>query len=311
MFQRPLRLVIPAFLLLGLATAVLFGKMEISTNEVELITQDLKLPNLPAEFEHYRIAFLSDLHFTPCLPTKPIEQALTIVKKENPDIVLLGGDLIWIPDGQLNKLALSMWRSENCPQVDASFQDYKDAGRRACAELSTMLAQLDAPDGIFTVFGNHDYWVNPQDCQEELAQTGIRVLHNEQISIDRGLKRITVTGLEDYWSSIPKLPERLSAARTNILLTHNPDLIAELLGGTAAKFDLALAGHTHGGQIRLPFIGALHYNISTPMLAEGLIRTEAGYVYTSRGIGTILLPIRLNCRPEVAVFSLHQQKTQH
>lgn len=140
-----------------------------------------------------------------------------------------------------------------------------------------------------------------------MSKAGIQVLLNTVFPVERQGKRLLVLGSDDYWTGIPStsaMPDKKEPGQVRIVLSHNPDYLSHLLEKTRFEFDLGLSGHTHGGQIKLPLIGALHYNIKDQRFAEGLFSHPRAVTYTSRGIGVVGLPIRINCPPEVNVFTL-------
>ncbi len=106
-------------------------------------------------------------------------------------------------------------------------------------------------------------------------------------------------------SVVSKLP-LFNENSFSILLTHNPDFSSFVLHDKNIKFNLSLSGHTHGGQIKLPIVGALGYNISDLRYKEGLVDYQETKLYTSRGLGYVELPIRINCPPEVTIITLRK-----
>ena len=131
------------------------------------------------------------------------------------------------------------------------------------------------------------------------------MLINRSVTFKRNLETFRIIGTDDYWTGIPRFaaaPKRESENR--VLISHNPDYVSFLLENTACEFDLALSGHTHGGQIKLPIIGALGYNVTDARFGEGLVHHKRGEVFTTRGLGVVEIPVRINCPPEVSILTL-------
>ena len=137
---------------------------------------------------------------------------------------------------------------------------------------------------------------------------GIDLLINQQRTITREDQTLQIFGVDDFLTGIPSPPPRNTLREgldTRIIISHNPDYISAILASEPDyHFDLALCGHTHGGQIRLPGVGAVMSQIRDDRFVSGLVTIERKKVYTSRGLGVVGLPIRYNCPPEVTVFRL-------
>lgn len=273
---------------------------ESSPDALRLERLELSIRRLPEQFAGYRIGFLTDLHFGPWLRHETISAAVQILLREAPDIILLGGDYIGIPNSTPGK---------HLPYApNQSFSKYSDylLPKVICDELGTLLAPLLAPDGVYGIFGNHDRWLAPVETKELLSTPRSRLLVNEPVSFTRGRARLTVLGLDDYWTGIPQftIPAERSPYEARILLSHNPDLISYLAEKRGVDFDLALCGHTHGGQICYAEDRAFFYNVEDRRFAQGLYQDKRMAVYTSRGIGMVELPLRINCPPEITLLTL-------
>ncbi len=265
----------------------------------------IRLPELPKEFIGYKIAFLADIHIGHYLDQDYLANVIDITKKEKPDIALFGGDYIWI---ERSLLAKSLVKFNHNSLSSLSAEDLIDASFKWCAKI---LSNLACPDGLYAVLGNHDRWENPALCINYFTEFKIKMLINNQEKIRRGAANLSIIGVDDYWTGIPKLGFLSPNKDKNdirILLSHNPDFISEVNKKTNFEFDLALCGHTHGGQIKLPLMGPLIYNIRSHELFEGLVPLKAKnhppYVFTTRGIGMVEVPIRINCPPEIAILTL-------
>jgi uncharacterized protein len=293
-----------AFLRCGLAAAGLSAlsapNASALADDVALRMEVVRIPLLPKSFDGFRIGFLSDPHLGPWVPDELVAQAVQRLKNEKVDLVCFGGDFIGIPESFPGGL-FPIKRNEKLAALRKSAMPDSIFGR-----VAGLLAGIRSANGSFAVYGNHDNWVGPRICRRKLAEGGITILKNEGHVVNRGGEALRLLGCDDYWTGVPAFaaPAKKPEREIRVLLCHNPDYVSYLLESTNVEFDLALCGHTHGGQIKLPFIGALSYNIRDRRFGEGLVRHAKGQVYTSRGIGVVEIPFRLNCPPEVSVLVL-------
>ncbi len=287
---------------LGLAGLGGYALTHDTTSQLSLVEQRVELPRLPKAFEGYRIGFFTDPHLGVYVPTEWVDEAISLLSKARIDVLLMGGDYIWFPD---NKGVEHLYPVRN-PRFA-----HTDKPTAMVSEIFSVVAdlaaKLDPPDGKFAVLGNHDGWTGPHLCKQEFTKRQIQVLENDVHSISRGSELLHIYGSADYWTGIPKPPPFSGLAAGNearILLTHNPDYTSELVRLNFQGIDLAISGHTHGGQVKLPLVGALHANVEDMRFREGFFRAGGLISYTSRGVGVVEMPIRLNCPPEVTVFEL-------
>ncbi|MBN8550354.1 MAG: metallophosphoesterase [Deltaproteobacteria bacterium] len=288
----------------GLATLGASGvlRADDDTNDFQLVELNVPIKDLPSAFEGYRIGFLTDTHLGIYVPTDWIDQSVGMLKAAGVDLLILGGDYIWLPD---RDAAEKFYPIRNRRFLRA--KDDMGVSREIFATMADVSAQLQPRDGSFGVLGNHDHWTNPAACVEEFGKKDIRILVNEKILISRGEQTLTVIGVDDYWTGIPKMPQlsdRGAGKEARVLISHNPDYVSELLRTGLPDLDFSLSGHTHGGQVKWPLIGALHYNIEDLRFREGFYRDKGLTSYTSRGIGVVEVPFRLNCPPEISLFTL-------
>jgi len=240
---------------------------------------EIPLRGLDAAFDGYRIAFLSDLHWGPRKRLAWLERIVDRVNALAPDLIAIGGDII-------------QFRARNI------------------AEGMAILDRLRAPDGVWCVLGNHDFrrrGIGPLRIRRELANTAIRELWNEAVPIRRGDVAFWLAGVGDFWRDVCDVYGALQGVppdEPRIVLSHNPDGYLQI-GGT--RVDLMLSGHTHGGQVRLPFIGpVITRTASGRTLGAGLQQVGETQIYTSRGVSHGDLPVRLFCRPELPVILLRK-----
>jgi len=256
--------------------ALLIYSTAIEPNTLEVTRHEIAIEGLPREFEGFRIVQLSDIHLGFWCRQRDVERHVRLANAENPDVVALTGDFV-------SRLA----------------RDIPGLGRR--------LGELRARHGVYAVLGNHDYWEDEDAVTRALRENGIDVLFDESREIRIGRGRLCIVGTDDMWGGSPdfdKAFEDIEEEDACIALAHNPDAATHIIGGLA---DLVLSGHTHGGLIVLPRIGALLSNSHLGRrVVSGLHEVNGMQVYISRGLarGTTLIPIRFRCRPEIAVFTL-------
>jgi len=291
-------------LALGGAGALLSGMPRSSfdsTEDLEIVQVEIPIEGLARELHGYRIGLLTDIHLGVAIRTDFVASAFSAVLAASVDMLLLGGDYLWIAESSLGKL-LQPARS---PEFLAPRSDLKRA-EAIFRTLASLLPHTPPRDGMFWVFGNHDRWVHPKMAETILGDTSARLLVNEQVEIERGESSILLVGADDYLTGVPRVPHLVRWRKgPTILLSHNPDHVGALSErGQLGLFDLALCGHTHGGQIHLPMIGAPLYNVRHHRFGAGLVQENGCSVYTSRGIGVVELPYRIGCRPEATIIRL-------
>lgn len=230
-----------------------------------------------------RIVQLTDFHFQRRVPARYVERCVEAANAEKPDLIALTGD-------------------------------YVHKGHRYVEGIADLLARLEAPLGVFAVLGNHDYAVRNalgirryprlhQRVAESLVRRGIRVLHNELLTLEVEGERYQISGVDDLWSRRCRPDLALAAldpALPHIMLAHHPRTI-ELLQDQ--RCDLMLSGHTHGGQIHTQRFGSVTLGRKMKRYAAGLYTHGQSRLYVNKGVG-FGLKIRYNRRPEIAVFDL-------
>lgn len=231
---------------------------------------------LHPDLEGFRVALLTDLHAGGGTPLWLIRRACRMAMAARPHLVALTGDF-----------AADDW---------TTFRPVLDA-----------LGSLHAPHGVWAVPGNHDHLVGIDTWHAEVARhPTVRDLTNRAVTMRVGGARLCVAGVDDWAEGEPTLEALPDPAARDftLLLAHSPDQ-AEAARRACDAVGLVLSGHTHGGQVRFPFVGALRNPAEHEALyEEGLRRRPWTQVYTSRGVGTVHLPLRFLCRPEVAVLEL-------
>lgn len=242
---------------------------------------DIRLARLPQEFHGFRIAQISDIHFGPYMGKAGLERALQLARSFRPDLLALTGDFVSHPFG-----------GSNGP-IGAHYAE-------PCADVLAAVTGIP----VLAILGNHDHWNNAAIVEGALQDRGIPVLRNRSIPLERGHNRIWVAGIDDALVEAADLDKALHdvpLSETTLLLAHEPDF-----ADYAARFpvDLQLSGHSHGGQVRLPGIGALILPTLARKYPIGLNRVGSLQVYTNRGLGVINPPVRFYCPPEVTFVTL-------
>jgi predicted MPP superfamily phosphohydrolase len=257
----------------------------VEANRPQLVTIEIPLAGLAESWDGFRIVQLSDIHYDEHFSIVPLRKAIDMVAGLKPDLVVLTGDYVTAP-----------WpRPRDWSAVWAS------TGIAPCAQW---LAKLQAPFGILAILGNHDFSANPLHVAALFQSHGISVLRNHSVSLEREGKRLWFAGLDDVLSGKPDLDLALRGipiGETIVLLAHEPDF-ADYVG--RRPIALQLSGHSHGGQIRLPLIGPPYLPKLARKYPWGLRRIGPLTLYTNAGIGTIRVPVRLNCPPEVTLITL-------
>ena len=250
------------------------------THQVVVEKVEVWLERLPKELDGLTIVHLSDLHYVSERDSTVIRAAVRATNALNPDIVVLTGDYVTV---SINRSSFSSAQS--------------------AAPCSQILSDLHAPMGVFAVLGNHDQ-CNPQFIVRSFESHGITVLKNYALYVERGGARLWLAGVDDVLAGKPRLDESLrtiARGEPTILLAHEPDFADEV---KKYPVDLQLSGHSHGGQIRLPLAGATYLPPLARKYPSGLRRLGPLTLYTNCGLGTVVLPVRFNCPPEVTFLTL-------
>src|SRR4030095_8409731 len=232
--------------------------------------QAIYLRRLPKSLNGLRVVHLSDLHYGPLVDPRHLERAVEIANDLNPDLIALTGD-------------------------------YISHERGYAAPCAALVGQLRARHGVFAVLGNHDHWTDAKLIADLFRAEGIRVLLNEGLRVDINGETFWLAGVDDTKVGLEDLSLALAGSRDGelkLLLAHNPVILRR---AWRADVDLVLSGHTHGGQVTL----RPEKNRSgrpRRRLLRGLGRRGNTQIYVTRGLGTVVLPIRYGCPPEVSVL---------
>ncbi|NBW39659.1 hypothetical protein EBR25_01510 [bacterium] len=289
------------------ATPYISSSSGFTTGILEITEVSIPLPEHLERFDNLQLAFITDIHHGAAMDPKWLTTIKEVVNARKVDIILLGGDYIWAPDSALIQAIT--------PRRNSLFRELK--GEELVASIYTdlfqTLAEFQSRYGIFGVRGNHDCWHSPQQASLLFHKYTGELLVNQRsdIMLD-GMGTIELAGADDYWIGMPQ-PPKFSDNKNSlkIFLTHNPDHLVEECEGTIPKDALVLCGHTHGGQVSLPTLGVLTYNIRSKEYGYGLNIVDNFTVFTSRGIGVVELPFRYNCPQEVVFIKFVANGSKH
>jgi uncharacterized protein len=237
---------------------------------LQLTSVDVPVNGLPAELSGLRIGLITDVHRSRWVSADDVAAAVALTMAARPDLIVLGGDYVTWGD------------------------------RRFVGAAAEGLSGLSAPNGVFAILGNHD---DDHDMPAALAKQGVQVLRDARTRLEIGGGAIELVGIR-FWT---KRQSDLAALTKNakdpvILLAHDPRRLEE---AAALDVPLVLSGHTHGGQVVLPGVGAVAAR-KFPVIS-GLARQDKTTLFVSRGVGTVYVPIRLNCPPEVVLLTLRSE----
>jgi predicted MPP superfamily phosphohydrolase len=239
-------------------------------HRVGVTRETLLVSGLAPALAGLRVGFLTDLHRSDTVTHEMASAAVALLMAERPDIIMLGGDYVTWGGG---------------------------GNRRFVGAAAEALAPLSAPHGIFAVLGNHD---DDRDMPAALSGKGITVLKDVRTRVRINGEWLDIAGIRFWTRKVVDIERIIRGASTNlVLLAHTPSRLPE---AAALAIPLVLSGHTHGGQIVLPGLGAVAAR-EFPVVA-GAARRESTAIFVSRGVGTVYVPVRLNCPPEVSLLTL-------
>lgn len=249
----------------------------VEPNILVLKHQNIELSNWHSAHDDLKIVFIGDIHTKP-VDLNRLKKIVKTVNEQNPDIVVSIGDYV---NGNSYKETLY-------PSVSA-----KELGK------------IKSKYGFYTVLGNHDYEYNAVRIRKELEKNGIKVFENDEFPMDIDGKRFWFIGIQDYsvcHTNLDKNVQNIHDDNPIILLSHTPDVFPVV----PERVELTLAGHTHGGQIVIPFYGPFYVpSRYEKKYAKGFFKEQNKKMFVTSGIGTSVLPVRFNNFPEIIVLHLH------
>jgi predicted MPP superfamily phosphohydrolase len=252
----------------GLVAGPLVYGIAYERHRLVRVEQDIPVSGLPPALDGLRIGLITDIHHSTTVAADDVARAVELLRAAQVDLIVLGGD-------------------------------YVTFGNRAfVAPVAELLAPLAfAPHGSFAVLGNHD---DDRDMPNALAKYGFTVLKDQRTTISIRNEPVDIAGIRFWTRRVPHItPVLKGTGPTTILLAHDPRRLTQ---AAELGVPLVLSGHTHGGQVLLPGVGAVAAR-EFPVLA-GLARAENTSLFVSRGVGTVYMPVRINCPPDVSVLTL-------
>jgi len=242
---------------------------------VRINRYQITLPRLPRAFDGFTIVHLADLHYAPWTPLAFFRRLLAAAMAIRGDVIVCAGDYV--------------------------------SRRKTTEEIDTiwpLLVELTAPLGVYSVLGNHDHWANTERSLYWLEKSG-QNLQGRTHCFTRDGQRLWLAGGGDFWEDhlpFDRILAHIPKEDCRVVVAHNPDSADTRF---SAQIDLMLSGHTHGGQINIPFYGPPLPVVRNRDYTSGLKTSRKGQpVFISRGIGTVFPPVRVNCPPEIAVLEL-------
>ncbi len=257
-----------------LVSLFLYAKL-IEPNWIDIHKVQLRLPHLASEFNGYRIVQISDLHTDKLMRKRRLRSIFRLVNQQKPDLIAMTGDFV------------TEYQQKFIPDFQSS------------------LKELKPKDKTVAVLGNHDHLSNPQAIRKALVANDIIDLNNRVYSIKRDNATLNIAGVDDVLVGKPRLDlvlQQLGSEGAAIILVHEPDFADT--SALTGKFDLQLSGHSHAGQVRLPFFKPPALPTMGKKYYEGLTQVGDMNIYTNRGVGMTGLHIRFGSRPEITVFDL-------
>ena len=267
------------------AVAIVGDGILLAPNFPRIVRQEFFLPRWPERLNGFTVAVLSDFHYDPYFSIHPLRAAIAMVNRLHPDMIALTGDFVSMP--HVGDDAKAAFAAEPCAQL---------------------LRQMSAPHGLWAVLGNHDDGTDPEHVTRALKAQNIEVLANQSEPIEQDGARFWLAGVNDVLSGTADLSKTMHgvpAGEAVILLAHEPDFADE---ASHYPIDLQLSGHSHGGQIRIPLLPPLYLPELAKKYFWGTYRVGALTLHTSAGLGTIGVPMRLNCPPEITMLTLRRKQ---
>jgi predicted MPP superfamily phosphohydrolase len=259
-----------------------FYMSKFEPNWLEVTNIKLKLPRLPKSFSGFRLVQISDLHFGGWMDVERLDEVLSAVSSLSPDLLAITGDFTL-----------------------GHFRRSEQEDRERYADLVRVLSNYSGEYPTVGANGNHDDWVNPSVMQWIFQSSGMFDLNNTVYVLKSGGESLYMAGVDNIWygrDQLDLVQAQIPRDECAILLAHEPDFADT--SARDGRFDLQISGHSHGGQIVLPFVGPPVLPRLGRKYPQGLFQVGNMFQYTNRGVGMIPPYLRFNCRPEITVFTL-------
>ena len=258
----------------GIGALIASYPLFIERRRFQINTYEIPVANLPLSFNGFTIVQLTDIHYGFLMPLHVVKKLLDKASSIKSDMIVCTGDYVH--------------QRNNTGQIE---------------NLWPELSKLTAPRGVYSVLGNHDHWADFSRSQYWLSKSGQNLRH-KTVSIKRGSQRIWIGGCGDYMEDkigLDRAFRNVPPEDCKIALAHNPDT-ADTFYKT--QVDLMICGHTHGGQVNIPFWGTPILPVNNKSYISGLVTTPKTRLFISKGLGWTILPVRFNCLPEISVLKL-------
>lgn len=253
---------------------------EYEPSNLEVSHIEISLASLPREFNGFRILQISDIHIGGWMNRERFTKVVDLVLQQEFDLIVMTGDYV----------------------IGRSWSEVLDIAAEDFIEVITPLTQTNK---VIAVMGNHDHRTDPVRSRTMLTGAGILELKNDVYRLDKDGASLYIAGLDDIYVGADRLDLlllKLPADVPTILLVHEPDFADET--SVTGKFLLQLSGHSHGGQVVVPFVGPIVLPRWARKYPTGLYNLGGMWLYTNRGVGMSEPFVRFNCRPEITVFTL-------
>jgi predicted MPP superfamily phosphohydrolase len=240
-------------------------------NSLSLERVEIKLARLPKKLDGLRVIHLSDIHHSPFTSLDHISRAVKVANRIKPDLFVLTGD-------------------------------YVSHETEYIGPVAKVLGELSSEMGTYACLGNHDHWTDAGLVMRHFTDAGINVLVNEGLRVESRGAAFWLAGVDDYMVGKTDVPSAMRGSfpdEMKLLLAHNPLIFRQ---SVRHGIDLTLSGHTHGGQVKLR--DASKKLLRRRRLSAGLHGRKDSQIYITRGIGTVVLPVRYQCPPEISLLEL-------